>query len=253
MEEQKQNTPIIASNSKTNITPAKKSNGMKYALVICIILALAGTGFGVYELFQNKTIKQQLAELKIEIKKDDSTTTIETDKINVDESNKTITIDDSNTREQGYFYLDEWGVKVKLPENFYITGHRAVNRVYGSRNIDKGSYSFWGGVLAENSDALWANDPIEHAGVPLFTLNRYEKDLYEAELNDPESYKNLSAKATIVYTGDDFVIGITPKLGAIVHEDGTIDENINNALNNLLEDWTNNKKAFFDSSNYSAI
>ena len=65
--------------------------------------------------------------------------------------------------------------------------------------------------------------------------------------------KDPTAWNEIVYTGDDFVIGITPKLGAIVHEDGTIDENINNALNNLLEDWTNNKKAFFDSSNYSAI
>lgn len=74
---------------------AEQKNASKITIIILAILALAGIGFGVYELFQTNSLKQQIANFKVEIKKDDgSTTTIETDKIEVREDNKTITITD---------------------------------------------------------------------------------------------------------------------------------------------------------------
>ncbi|MBQ1528046.1 hypothetical protein IIZ77_00155 [Candidatus Saccharibacteria bacterium] len=232
----------------------KQGKGMMFGMIACAILAVAGISFGIYEMSQVKTAKQQIADLKIEVKKDDgSTTTIETDQIEVKEADKTVVITDSaKTREDGYFYFDEWGIKVKLPEDFYITGYRAVSRMYGIRNIDKGSYAFWGGIRAENSDGLVANDPIEHVNSPLFTINRYDKEMYEAQKEDAELPAYLRISAKIVYTGEDYVIGITPRLTPIIKQDGSIDENLNNNLN-MAEEWGNNGTAFFDPSNYSAI
>ena len=81
----------------TKPSPASKpKNKLTLPLILVSILALAGIGFGIYEMSQVKTAKQQIADLKIEVKKDDgSTTTIETDKIEVKEDAKTITISDS--------------------------------------------------------------------------------------------------------------------------------------------------------------
>ncbi|MBQ1528244.1 hypothetical protein IIZ77_01180 [Candidatus Saccharibacteria bacterium] len=74
----------------------KQGKGMMFGMIACTILAIGGIGFGIYEMSQVKTAKQQIADLKIEVKKDDgSTTTIETDQIEVKEADKTVVITDS--------------------------------------------------------------------------------------------------------------------------------------------------------------
>ena len=76
----------------------KEGKGMMMGMMMCVVLAIAGIGFGVYEFMQAKSAKQQIADLKIEIKKDDgTTTTIETDKIEIKEDDKTIIISDLAT------------------------------------------------------------------------------------------------------------------------------------------------------------
>lgn len=61
---------------------------------ICVVLALAGVGFGVFEMMQDKGKKVE--DLKIEIENSDGTKTeLETDKITISDDNSTITIKDS--------------------------------------------------------------------------------------------------------------------------------------------------------------
>ena len=74
----------------------KEGKGMMMGMMMCAVIAIAGIGFGVYEFMQANSARQQIADLKVEIKKDDgTTTTIETDKIEVKKDDKTIVISDS--------------------------------------------------------------------------------------------------------------------------------------------------------------
>lgn len=108
---------------------AKKNTGMIAGMVACAILALGGVGFGIYEMTQANQAKDQIADLKVEVKKDDgTTTTIETPEIKTTtDDGTTITIADSATTisggpyiESGYFYVPDWGWKFKIPDG--LTG-----------------------------------------------------------------------------------------------------------------------------------
>lgn len=93
--------------------PAKSGKGAVIGMVICSILALAGVGFGVYEMM-NKPATQ---DLKIQVKDTDGEiTTIETDKIEKTDDGKTITIADSvaETSSKDYIYVGRWGLKIKV-------------------------------------------------------------------------------------------------------------------------------------------
>lgn len=71
--------------------PAKNGKGAVIGMVICSILALAGVGFGVYEMMNKPT-----QDLKIQVKDTSGEiTTIETDKIEKTDGGKTVTITDS--------------------------------------------------------------------------------------------------------------------------------------------------------------
>jgi len=87
-----------------NTSPKDKSGkGLKISIIICAILAAGGLGFGIYEMLQVESVKQQLSDLKIEVKNTDgSTTTIETDKIEVKDDDKTVVITDASTTNLGF-------------------------------------------------------------------------------------------------------------------------------------------------------
>ena len=108
----------------------KESKGMMMGMMMCAVLAIAGIGFGVYEMLQANSAKQQIADLKVEIKKDDgTTTTLETDKIEVKEEDKTIVISDSavTANTEDYIYIGEWGLKFKIPEGLHQVSYRIHN------------------------------------------------------------------------------------------------------------------------------
>ncbi len=74
----------------------KTGKGMMVGMIACAVLAVGGIGFGDYEMTQAHSAKQQISDLKVEIKNTDgSTTTLETDKIEVKEDTKTVTITDT--------------------------------------------------------------------------------------------------------------------------------------------------------------
>ena len=106
----------------------KKQNGMKYGMAALAVLALAGIGFGIYGMTQVKSAKQQISDMKIEIKNTDgTTTTLETDKIEVKEADKTVVIADTANVKSGpyiddnYFVVPEWNVKFPLSDQ--LTGY----------------------------------------------------------------------------------------------------------------------------------
>ena len=109
----------------------KEGKGMMMGMMMCVFLAIAGIGFGVYEFMQAKSAKQQIADLKIEIKKDDgTTTTIETDKIEIKDDTKTVVITDSTKSDE---IADVKNVISGLYEAF------SSNGIGGYRIFDDGS------------------------------------------------------------------------------------------------------------------
>ena len=73
----------------------KKNKGMVAGMAICAILAVGGIGFGVYGMMQKSSSRP--AEMRIEVRNEDgTTTTLETEKIEVSDDNKTVTITDTN-------------------------------------------------------------------------------------------------------------------------------------------------------------
>ena len=91
-------------------TPKEKGgNGLKIALVIAIILAIGGIGFGVFEMMQANQKNDEIAELKKNKNPVDKPST--TDKVSTT----------SGPYISGnYFYVPEWGWKFKIPED--LTG-----------------------------------------------------------------------------------------------------------------------------------
>ena len=225
--------------AEMNAGADKKSSGMKYGMIVCAILAVAGIGFGVYEMLQANKAKQQISELKIEVKNTDGTTAIvETDKIEIKEDNKTIVIADSTTvskRESGYLYLDEYGIKVKLPEDFVLTGYRFVSDVqdWGDAGVSK--YNIYGG----SRDAYIT--PEAHADYPLITIMKIVKDKYVCNASCGEE----------IYSDDAYMYRVFVRNAAIAERDGSINEELNGVVSSKLYNWYNS--AFSQSENYSSI
>ena len=109
----------------------KKNTGMIAGMAVLAILAVGGVGFGVYGMAQKSSDRP--AEMKVEVKNEDgTTTTLETEKVEVSDDNKTVTITDTATVsggpyiKDGYFYVPEWDLKFKIPDDLANYGY-AVN------------------------------------------------------------------------------------------------------------------------------
>ncbi len=60
----------------TVVDTTRKSKGMMIGMICCAILAVGGIGFGIYEMSQAKSAKQQMSDLKVEVKEDEQTAAI---------------------------------------------------------------------------------------------------------------------------------------------------------------------------------
>ena len=117
--------------------PKKKGHGMVIGLVLCLLLAAGGIGFGVWAWMdgnaQKDALNSQIAELK---KQNNELRDKLSSKLEVGED---VTVDvetDSDVNAADYIYVGEWGLKIKVPDS--------LKRV---------SYSFR--QFSDNATVLW--------------------------------------------------------------------------------------------------
>lgn len=118
-----QETVNVVENDVTMDAPAKKKgNGMLIGLVVLVIVALGGIGFGVWAMINgnnqvadvNKQLtaaNQQVDELK---KQNDELA----DKLAKQEQEKAEVEEDTSVKvnTEDYIYVGEWGLKIKVPK-----------------------------------------------------------------------------------------------------------------------------------------
>ena len=122
----------------------KGGKGMLFGLILCLLLAAGGIGFGVWEMMDGNTAKADFENQIADLKKQNNELR---DKL------------DGASRAEGdtadYIYVGEWGVKFKVPESLnavqYMFKHRyvsglkleveslCVSGVYGATGV---SYEF---------------------------------------------------------------------------------------------------------------
>lgn len=109
----------------------KSGKGLKIATALMTIIAICGVGFGVFGMMQSSKKDTSPSDLKVQIKNADGTvTTIETPEINTTtEDGTTVTITDTTKAsgspyiKDGYFYVPEWELKFKIPEDLANYGY----------------------------------------------------------------------------------------------------------------------------------
>ena len=246
MEQMINNTNMDMNTGATGATK-KQGKGMMIGMICCAVLAAGGIGFGIYEMSQVKTAKQQISDMKVEIKNTDgTTTTLETDKIEVKEADKTVVITDSaKTRENDYFYFDEWGVKVKINSNAkYKIQAYEYDSFAENPGSTQGQYSIWGGMsIVENSDYAYKYNLKVSPNTPALTIQRYVNDLAE--------YAQIYGKYAEVYKDENYTY-FAIRAAGLDFSGGDYSEDAKNELGNAVGDFLDNS-GFMDSANYSAI
>lgn len=100
--------------------PKKKSNGMLIGLILCIVLAIGGIGFGVWMMMDGNTQKDSLNKQISDLRKQNN------DLLKQIENGGTIDVDivDSDVDTADYIYVGEWGVKIKIPDALSTVSYR---------------------------------------------------------------------------------------------------------------------------------
>ncbi len=131
--------PIVAEEKKTcscegGCKCKKGKKGLIITTVIMAILAVAGCGFGVYGMINSSNKDNEISDLKnrAETKCDAAENTAETTEETQQKSTEPATTPTntvttpSNTApyiKKGYFYVPEWGLKFKIPEDLTDVGY----------------------------------------------------------------------------------------------------------------------------------
>lgn len=111
-------TPIQSQAPAPAVAP-KKSNGMLLGLVLCIILAAGGVGFGVYEMMDSNNKTKEVADLNSKVASLNNEIAGLKEGSQSSETNckDPIVTSDDNTISTDYIYITEWGIKIKKPES----------------------------------------------------------------------------------------------------------------------------------------
>ncbi|MBR3320240.1 hypothetical protein IKG20_02965 [Candidatus Saccharibacteria bacterium] len=204
----------------------KQKNPFKIATIICAIIAIAGIGFGVYKMTEPSKTKCNVSPQDESDNNPDSSsaTTAKTDLVTTEPSK----------REDGYLYFDEFGLKVKLPEDFIVSGYRfSANDKYDG--AIKGKYNIYGGTIDISIS------PEDYADYPLITIARFNKSVYECNASCGEE----------IYSDDIYMYRVFVRNASIGERDGSVNEELNNVIGSKLFDWY--ESVFSKAENYSAI
>jgi len=140
-------TPTLAAKSRTEepnmmkqgVSAKKKGKGAVLGMILLGILAVGGISFGIWEMLEVNTQKEQLNSQinilkqqnnELQDKLEDATSGSTTD-IDVDTDTETSSADTTD-----YIYVAEWGLKIKIPENLTVTGYEyAMSAGYTSLEL----------------------------------------------------------------------------------------------------------------------
>ncbi len=261
-EEIARNSDALQSSEKQG---SKQQNGLKIVTIICAVLAVAGIGFGVYGFFFKKSetptqntdtlnLESELASYKqkysvlqnyvkeleasgTEVSEEVKSATSETDTGDIKQCvEATIVSGSGASQEDGYFYLNEWGIKVKLAEgeNYKVLGY-LYNSEAKAPDESQGTYEVWGGsYTAENSDAFVGFYPSVSDNSSL-TVVRYITELIPHYAVYGEFHK--------VWTDEKYTYYAVNPNGVSVTD--------NSLQLKIVDFWKNS--GFMDANNYSAI
>ena len=109
------NDPNQISSTPTQIIESPKKCKHLPIIIVLIILAVAGIGFGGFELWQNMQKNTEIDSYKNQIALKDE----EISKLNLQktESDNPTISPEQQPSSNDYIYVGEWGVKIKIPEN----------------------------------------------------------------------------------------------------------------------------------------
>lgn len=106
--------------------PKKKSNGMLLGLILCLLLAAGGIGFGVWAMMDGNTQKEnsekQISDLKAQNSKlSEQVAALQEE--NSDNGKDKADYSGGPYIENGYFYVPEWRLKFQIPDELTNYGY----------------------------------------------------------------------------------------------------------------------------------
>lgn len=155
----------------------KKLNGMKYGMIACAVLAVAGVGFGVYGMLrkpeekatQNATadaeakaeltdLKQKYSVLQNYVKElEASGAEVPEEAKSASNSNTPVFTTDGDVDK--YIYLGEWGVKIKKPQPNVVDGKTQDGSMSGvSYAFDGHRLHLWATVYRNGDQATMGGE-----------------------------------------------------------------------------------------------
>jgi hypothetical protein len=117
--------PAAAGSVVAEPEKSKKGHGMLIGLILCLLLAAGGIGFGVWEMMDGNTQKdnlnKQITDLKAQVND------LKDKLASASDSNGGDAPVDSNTGNNvdtaDYIYIGEWGIKIKIPEGLDVDSY----------------------------------------------------------------------------------------------------------------------------------
>ena len=116
---------------KSDVEKTKMSKKQVIGLVVLSLIALGGVLFGIYGM---NSQNDQIANLKVQVSnaENNKAAKLETEDVAIVDSDENTTkiIDGTDgvaIDASEYFYIGEWGLKVKVPEELIITKYRYAN------------------------------------------------------------------------------------------------------------------------------
>lgn len=152
----------------------KSSKAMLAGLICAIIVAVAGIGFGVFMMISaqdtEQSYKKQVSNLQSQISQLNAAAAGETITVTVNDEEVQLGPELAENTED-YIYVGEWGIKIKIPEGFNVTGYRYDDVDRYNLGVSGSAVRIWG--TTGNTVNDFANVDLNQSG--LGNVLRYPK------------------------------------------------------------------------------
>ena len=150
--------PADSTSKKDDVVFKDKSSGgkgMLYGMILCMILAVGGIGFGVWTMMDGNSQKEALNQQVSTLEQQISELQEKTDSASAVTPDSDIASDASIVNTADYIYVGEWGLKIKIPE-----GLSAIGYEFGEGNY--GEYLAIAGAKIDSSENLFKYTNIDN-------------------------------------------------------------------------------------------